>query len=147
MSDPRRLLEDPAQLSEDELRLLTAGSELEPSTALGAEVWAGLVAKLPPQPAGAAPQSPSSGTAAPSPGGGVGGAPALSPASAAPSLPAPVVPSSLVADATEESEALSIEGLAQSGQSGAARARAQAFLENYAHSPYAARIRTLIGAI
>ena len=142
MSDPRRLLEDPAQLSEEELRLLTAGSELEPSTGLGAEVWAGLVAKLPPEPDAAVPQSPSGGAAVPSPFGEAGAARVLAPA---PSASVAVGPSPSVADPTAESEALIIEALAQSGQAGPARARGEAFLENYAHSPHAARIRTLIG--
>ena len=46
----------------------------------------------------------------------------------------------------QEREALTIEALAKSGQSAAANARGQVFLKNYANSPYAARIRALIGA-
>jgi hypothetical protein len=266
MSDPRRLLEDPAELSEEELRLLTAGANVEPSSALGAEVWAGLAAKLPPASGGSAPHGPGGGSPAPGTGGGVAAAqgagasallvkaglaliavgallfagrallrsdvasispavqvpalarsaapvapastpaePQLEPAtppppaapsaaplhpanaahpSKAPSAPAPVAPSSSGSDASEESrvvgaardalrsgnpgaalallseaqrrfgggvlgqerEALSIEALAKSGQRALARTRGEAFLNNYAHSPYAARIRTLIGA-
>ncbi len=46
----------------------------------------------------------------------------------------------------QEREALTIEALAKSGQRGAARARGEAFLKSYANSPYAARIRSLIGS-
>ena len=271
MSDPRRLLEDPAELSEEELRLLTAGADVEPPSALGTEVWAGLAARLPPTPGGGAPHAPGGGSLAPGAGAGAGAgggvaaaqgagasallvkaglaliavgallfagrallrnditpsspavrvpalarpaasvAPAsppadpkleaapppasaapsatpLHPASAhpskAPSTPAPVVPSSSGSEASEESrvvgaardalrsgnpgaalallseaqrrfgggvlgqerEALSIEALAKSGQRALARTRGESFLKNYAHSPYAARIRTLIAA-
>jgi outer membrane protein assembly factor BamD (BamD/ComL family) len=46
----------------------------------------------------------------------------------------------------QEREALTVEGLARSGQQAAAQSRGRAFLKNYANSPYAARIRALIGA-
>jgi outer membrane protein assembly factor BamD (BamD/ComL family) len=46
----------------------------------------------------------------------------------------------------QEREALSIEALAKSGQHSAAHTRGELFLKNYAHSPYAARIRALIGS-
>jgi len=46
----------------------------------------------------------------------------------------------------QEREALTVEGLAKSGQQAAAQTRGRAFLKSYANSPYAARIRTLIGA-
>ena len=46
----------------------------------------------------------------------------------------------------QEREALLIEALAKSGQGAAARAHGQAFLKNYANSPYAARVRQLVGA-
>lgn len=46
----------------------------------------------------------------------------------------------------QEREALTVEGLAKSGQQAAAQVRGRAFLKNYANSPYSARIRALIGA-
>jgi hypothetical protein len=46
----------------------------------------------------------------------------------------------------QEREALLIEALAKSGQGAAARVHGQAFLKNYANSPYAARVRQLVGA-
>ncbi len=46
----------------------------------------------------------------------------------------------------QEREALFIEALAKSGQRSLARTRGEAFLKSYANSPYAARIRTLIGS-
>ena len=45
----------------------------------------------------------------------------------------------------QEREALTIEALAKSGQSAAARARGQAFLKAYAHSPYADKVRQSAG--
>lgn len=39
-----------------------------------------------------------------------------------------------------------IEALAKSGQGAAARAHGQAFLKNYANSPYAARVQQIVGA-
>lgn len=46
----------------------------------------------------------------------------------------------------QEREALTIEALSKSGQRAAAQARGQAFLKNYANSPYSARIRSIVGA-
>jgi hypothetical protein len=46
----------------------------------------------------------------------------------------------------QEREALTIEALSKSGQRAAAQTRGQAFLKNYANSPYSARIRALVGA-
>jgi hypothetical protein len=46
----------------------------------------------------------------------------------------------------QEREALTIEALSKSGQRSAAQARGQAFLKNYANSPYSARIRAIVGA-
>jgi hypothetical protein len=46
----------------------------------------------------------------------------------------------------QEREALLIEALAKSGQGAAARAHGQAFLKNYANSPYAARVQQIVGA-
>jgi hypothetical protein len=46
----------------------------------------------------------------------------------------------------QEREALTIEALSKSGQRAAAQARGQAFLKNYANSPYSARIRGIVGA-
>ncbi|HEY3666877.1 MAG TPA: hypothetical protein VGL19_12780 [Polyangiaceae bacterium] len=45
----------------------------------------------------------------------------------------------------QEREALTIEALAKSGQRAVAQARGQAFLKSYANSPYAARIRAIVG--
>jgi hypothetical protein len=46
----------------------------------------------------------------------------------------------------QEREALLIEALAKSGQAASARTHGQAFLKNYANSPYAARVQQIIGA-
>ena len=264
MTEPRRLLDDPSELTDEERRLLAAGAAVVPPSDLGAEVWAGLAGKLPLAGAGGGAQ----GTSGPAPGAlGANGAahsaglsaflikavltvvalgalvltgrallrgdvatssrpkpapsaplperevqaplasvvvdtPAASTPPSAPSalpshalgplhsskvLPprAPLaLPSASTSDASEESrvvaaardalrsgnsaaalallgqaqqrfgvgvlgqerEALSIEALAKSGQGAAARARGEAFLKNYARSPYAARIRSLIGS-
>jgi hypothetical protein len=45
----------------------------------------------------------------------------------------------------QEREALLIEALSKSGQAAAARTHGQAFLKNYANSPYAARVRQIVG--
>jgi hypothetical protein len=262
VSDPKRLLETATELSDEERRLLVAGTEAAPPPELGTELWAALSAKLPV--AGSAAQAPPASAT----GGAISGAPVggllikatlavltlgalvfgvralrhsepkattsapqpvllvasqsppalpvpteVAPSSSAPSSPAvsaapahvasaahsgkaapahsaAVAPSSVASVASgtsdvsdesravtdarnalhggnsasalailsqaqqrfgngvlgQEREALTIEALAKSGQSAAARARGQVFLKNYANSPYSARIRTLIGA-
>ena len=255
MSDPQRLLEAAAELTDEERRLLVAGTEAAPPPELGAQLWAALSAKLPA--AGSGTQAPHAGTSGAVSGAPIGGllikatlavltlgalvfgvrallhrdsratsptpqpvllvasqspralpvptvvAPSAIAPGAATASPAPahrasaahsgkvapahsavVAPASGASDASEESravtdarnalrggnsssalsilsqaqqrfgngvlgqerEALTVEALAKSGQSAAARARGQVFLKNYANSPYSARIRTLIGA-
>ena len=260
MSDPLRLREDSSEeLSDSERRLLRAGIEAAPPSELGAQVWAGLSAKLPAS--GATVDSPQGASGAGLQGAHFGGlavkavlaavtlgalvvgvralrvfdqptpvapkltftvsppdprapsaalevaAPEAAAPEAAPPAPsalpvhagnalhsgkvaaahAPVVASSQPSessDASEESrmvaaardalrygnsagalsllsqaqqrfgngvlgqerEALTIEALSKSGQRAAAQTRGQAFLKNYANSPYSARIRAIVGA-
>jgi len=258
MSDPLRLLEDSSEeLSDSVRRLLLVGIEAAPPSGLGANVWAGLCAKLPA--AGSAVGSPQGADGAGLQGAHLGGvlvkvvlaavtigalvlgvralrgfdqpapvapklsftgapqAPPVSSAAVEAEAP-PAAPSALVAhaanaphsgklavartalvassqpaepsqparpsDASEESrmvaaardalragnsagalsllgqaqqrfgtgvlgqerEALTIEALSKSGQRAAAQTRGQAFLKNYANSPYSARIRSIVGA-
>jgi hypothetical protein len=256
MSDPPRLLEDSSEeLSDSERRLLRAGIEASPPSELGAQVWAGLSAKLPAS--GSTVDSPQGAGGAGVPGAPLGGllvkaalavvavgalvlgarallvndqpaalpkltftvtppapqvssavveiaAPEVAPpvASASPAhassaarsgklaAHAPLVASSQPSEPSEpsnaseesrmvaaardalrtgnsagalsllsqaqqrfgsgvlgqEREALTIEALSKSGQRAAAQTRGQAFLKNYANSPYSARIRAIVGA-
>ena len=238
MTEPRRLLDEPSQLSDDELRVLTRELRIEPPSGLEADVWASLAARLPL--AGAPPAAPaplgrlallskatfvvlaiagagmlgraalrSEPVPAPAPSIAVLSAnvptvpdvappvapvpepvraaalPSAAPrkrvhalASAASSSVAPpsnaLEESRLIASARsalrggdsagalsllgeaqqrfprgvlgQEREALTIEALAKSGQRASAKSRGEAFLKTYRDSPYAARIRTLIGS-
>lgn len=237
MSEPRRLLDDPSQLSEDELRALARELRVEPPSGLQADVWASLSARLPPAPnapppplgrlaliskatfvvlaiAGAglvgraalrrdpAPLPPLPSGVPPAVSAAVAEpeaavepepirdapptssaqrrrvrVPAVAPSSppppAAPSASNPQDESQLISAARsalragdsaralgllgeaqhrfahgvlgQEREALTIEALAKSGQRASAKSRGEAFLKAYRDSPYAARIRALIG--
>lgn len=236
MTEPRRLLDDPSQLSDDELRILTRELRVEPPSGLEADVWAGLAARLPLAPAASpaplgrlavlskitfvvlaivgagmlarsalrseparvftppiAVSAPASASVA-VPELAVPVAPAMpdpvrepsapprkrthAVASATPPIAAPTSnaqeESRLIAAARsalragdsaralsllgeaeqrfahgvlgQEREALTIEALAKSGQHARAKSRGEAFLKAYRDSPYAARIRTLIGS-
>jgi hypothetical protein len=72
MTGPHRLLDDPAELTELESRVLTAGSEAEPGLSLKQQLWSALSAKLPPP--GGAPSGGDSGGGAGAPAAGAAGA-------------------------------------------------------------------------